>query len=631
MQQTIGPKRISFPKTESLRDLRELFYERVHACPDGEAIIYRNEPESPETVISYQKLEQDVGYLGEVLCLPDYQLVPDTVLAETEGPCALDLHRPRFAILGENRYEWILAHLAISFGAGLSIPLDRQLAADEALNLLSRAHATVLFLHYEKEEVLRGVLAQPQELKKLILFGPDPKACLARLEAEGLLNASLEVICFEDLLFLGQKLKEQGSSLFDSCPIKPEAPMAIYFTSGTTAMSKGVLLSHKNVLSNVLSCAQSVDINNCHRGLSVLPLHHTFENTVGIFAYLFTGITCCIASSLRYIQRDLKEWHIDVLICVPLLLEKLQSAVLKKLKRGGLEARFEKGRKISSTLLKFRLDFRRKIFSQLLSQLAPDLKKIIVGAAALSPEVQQFFNDIGISTYGGYGLTETSPVLSCCNRWFNKMGSVGQPIKGFEIRIDGDEVDEQGHTRGEILARCPSIMCGYYLNQEQTNEVIDADGWFHTGDIGYLDEDGVLFITGRAKSMIVLQNGKKIFPEEPESLIAPTPGVVAVMVYKELSNFSKDDICVRLQIDPSALPEEIERNDAAIAAYLRQVIDEVNQKMAEYKAIRYCIWNEEPPVMTGTLKIKRNEELKSIQARLKAAGKDVHTANFERF
>lgn len=623
MKEFIGPQRVRIRQARTMENLRDLLNYCLDRDAEGEALLFRKTPFDESEKRSYRELAEDIYALGEALLFdPALQTLPPSAAAAHEGPAAAGLRRHRIAILGENRYEWILAHNAAAFGAGLSVPLDKQLSPPEVINLLRRAHASVFFLDADKKEILEHVLSAETDLRRIILFGSASGALVEELRDERLAG-------FDAYLDRGRSLRRGGSRRHEQSDIDPNAPMAIYFTSGTTAQSKGVLLSHRNVLSDAVAAFETVDIMSCRRGLSVLPLHHTFENTVGIYCYWLAGITLCLSDGLHYLLQNLKEWDIEIMITVPLMLERIESMAKKSIRRKGLEAKIQKAFKLSAFTRRFGLDLRRTLFASLLEQLAPKLHIVIVGAAALRPSTQRFFNDIGINTYGGYGLTETAPVLSCCNRQFNKIGSVGQPVHGVRILIDSFEKDNEGHDIGEILAQGPNVMLGYYENSAATDEVLE-NGLFRTGDIGYLDKDGVIYITGRAKSMIVLQNGKKLFPEESEALLNRYDGVASSMVFQQLNAQEKDEICARLCLEKDRLPEGIESDDQ-IAEYLEKILGEVNAEVAAYKAIQYVIWNEEAPVMTATLKIKRAQEQAAVRDRLAAAGKTVKDLHLRRF
>ncbi len=618
----VGKCRVTATHIENVSNLRELLLRSVMLNADAEAIIFRNDPYEDAKVKTYSELAEDIFSIGEALIKDTTIILPEKIKEFNLGPCASQLRRNRIAILGENKYEWIVAHNAAIFGAGLSVPLDKQLSPTEVCSLIDRSQSSIFFLDSSKKDILEAVLSAENQIQKVYLFGSNSKSFADELKDP-------RVSSFSDLLELGRALRTNGSTDFEHLPIDADAPMAIYFTSGTTSQSKGVLLSHKNVLSNAIASFETVDIMSCKRGLSVLPLHHTFENTVGIYCYWLAGITLCISDGLNYLLQNLKEWEIEIMITVPLMLERIESMAKKTMRKQKIDAKFEKGQKISSLLLKLKIDARRKIFAALLNKLAPKLRIVIVGAAAMKPETQSFFNSIGINAYGGYGLTETAPVLSCCNRQFNKYGSVGQPINGVTIKIDSFEQDKNGNEIGEILAKGPNIMLGYYENQEITDEVMDGS-YFKTGDIGYLDKDGVLFITGRAKSMIVLQNGKKMFPEESEALINAYDGIASCMVYHQISKLGKDELVCRVCIEEDQLPDDI-KSDEDISKYLSDILNDTNSKSASYKNIQYLIWNNEKPIMTATLKIKRAQEQAAINAKLKSLNKSLKDLHLQRF
>lgn len=622
MKSVLGKSRIPVGLIEKCNSVPELLAYRAEKTPDESAYVYRERPED-ETVCTktYSDLESDYLALGTRIMDEEWRKLPAPIVEGDIGPCAEELSRPRLAILGENRYEWVIAHHVGLTGPWISVPLDKQLSADEVLRLLNRAACSLLFLDASKLELLDAILASENHLRHIVLFGADSTSLCAEKKDPRLVSMT-------QVLNEGREKYKGGDRSFVDYPVNCKQVGAIYFTSGTTAQSKGVMLSQANIIEDAKASAHSVDIRSCKNGLSVLPMHHTFENTVGIYCYFLTGITCYLWDGLRYFSKNLKEWPIDIMITVPLMLEKIEKMVQKSIRKKRLEEKFARGLKLSGFARTLGIDLRRKFFASLLAQVAPELRIVIAGGAALKPETHRFFNSIGINTFQGYGLTETSPVLSCGNSVYNRPGSVGRPICGIELSIDSEATNSLDPNEGELLVRSKTVMKGYYQDEVATRAAIDADGYFHTGDVARLDSAGGISITGRVKTLIVLQNGKKIFPEEIEAELLKIDIVEQAMVFHLLDEKGVDRICARLQLN---LSEESEMDDASAGELLRRSVEEINSRIASYKSINFVFWNEEAPIMTATLKIKRKPEEKAVLARIKTAGHSIQEANYQRF
>ena len=382
---------------------------------------------------------------------------------------------------------------------------------------------------------------------------------------------------------------------------------SIIFTSGTTSMSKAVMLSSKNIASEIynINCAEKVydtDVN-----MLFLPLHHTFGSTILLLA-LADGVTNVFCDGLRHIQENLKEYKVSVFVCVPLLLEAMYKKIYAEVEKQGKTKILKFANSISRFLLKFNIDIRRKVFKQILDNLGGNIRFVISGASAIDKNVAQGFYDFGVLAVQGYGLTETSPVLTAENEKCVKFGSVGLPLPEVEIKIDSP--NEEGI--GEIVAKGPNVMLGYYEMPEETAKVL-KDGWFYTGDLGYIDKDGFLFITGRKKNVIVLKNGKNIYPEEIELLLSNLPYVAENMVYGTPKG---DDLVLSAKIVYNKdyvkekygdIPEDELRD------IIWKDVKKINSTLANYKHIKNLIITDEPMIKTTTQKVKRFEEIKKIE------------------
>ena len=463
----------------------------------------------------------------------------------------------RIAIIGKNSYEWFVSFLGVLLSDSVAVPLDRGLLDFEIHDQLKRSETSMIF------------------------YGESFKG---RLDE----NNGVEKICTDDSEFLD--MMEEGrladnKNEYDNIKIDAHKMSILLFTSGTTSLSKAVMLSHYNMTSNIVALRAWEKIYETDVNMALLPFHHTFGMVQMLF-FLSAGMCNVFCEGLR-VGKCLTEYGVSVFVGVPRVLDEIYLAVTRKLKSDGLDKKVNTALKISRVLLKFGIDVRRKLFKKIIDALGGNLRFIIVGAAPATPEVLQWFNDIGIFSVQGYGLTETSPVISAENDDHLRKGSVGGTLPGIETRIA--EPDENGI--GEIVVKGPNVMLGYYKNEEETKKVI-RDGWFYTGDLGKIDKDGFIFISGRKKNVIVLSNGKNVFPEEIESLISQCDAIKECIVYSK-----GDDILLKAVRDKSFAGDPEEE--------LKKHIQKVNEKLIYYKQINDYTLSDEEMQKTTTGKIKR--------------------------
>jgi long-chain acyl-CoA synthetase len=382
------------------------------------------------------------------------------------------------------------------------------------------------------------------------------------------------------------------------------------FTSGTTAMSKAVMLSHKNLCADIMDIASVLDINDKDVMLSFLPLHHVFECTTGFLYPLYKGACVVYCDGIRHIQENLQEYHVSAMVSVPLLFENMYRKLMKAIEKQGKLETVNKGIKISNALLKLHIDVRKKIFKEIHDKLGGRVRLFVSGAAALDPEVEKGYNDVGIRIVQGYGLTETSPVVATGSDFDYRLGSIGKKFPSMEVKLEGK--DENGV--GELVVKGPNVMLGYYENEEETKKVL-KDGWFYTGDLAKIDKDGFIFMYGRKKSVIVLKNGKNVFPEELESLINRIEGVKESFVYGKPEKGDEKDpkVCVKVVYDAEIVNEmyKLEKEDDIQKFFLAKV-KEINKTMPTYKYIKQVSITTEDLIKTTTAKIKRHEEIKKV-------------------
>ena len=488
--------------------------------------------------------------------------------------------------------------MAVINGTGVVVPLDKSLPKHEIEISVKRSKVTTIICEEKYLEDIKAIIKENNtDLKNII--------CMDKVEEEGVLN-------YIDLVQEGKKLlKNKKDKRFVYVKIDNNKMATIIFTSGTTSESKAVVLSHRNIASVIyaLNCAEKIietDTNFC-----LLPFHHTFGST-GILFVMSKGARSVFSDGLRYIQSNFVEYGVSVFIGVPLLIEAMDKKIWTAIEKQGKTKMVKRAMKISDGLLKLHIDIRKKLFQQIHDQLGGKLRFVVNGAAALNKKVAEDYHSWGFDVVQGYGLTETSPVLAAENIKRYRFGSIGFPMVNVEIKIDNP--DENGI--GEIVAAGPNVMLEYYENKEATDEVIEVDEngkrWFHTGDLAYRDKDGFIFITGRKKDVIVLQSGKKVFPEELEKLIAELPYVVESMVF---GLPKEDDVLLACKI---VYDKEYFKNNSQeeIKDLIWKDIKEVNTKLINYKHIKKIVVTDEPMVKTSTAKIKRFQEIEKIKKEL---------------
>ena len=507
----------------------------------------------------------------------------------------LGLKDKRIAVIGENRYEWELAYLSVVCGTGTVVPLDKSLPANELEELVERSEVEAIFYSKKYEEIVEKIkYSEKNKLKHLISMDSD-------IHKEGIYSQ-------KELIEKGKEFVEAGDRSFIDAKINPEEMSIMLFTSGTTSKSKVVALSHKNMVSNVMDFASVLDIDSSDRILSFLPLHHVFECTVGMLYSLYIGAQRSFCEGIRHIVENLNEYQITFASFVLAIYESMHKTIIKNLEK---EGKLEAVRKLMEANKDKTMAEKKEIFKDIHNVFGGQIKLFVSGAAALEKEVEEDFRAWGVNLCQGYGLTETSPVIGVETNENFRVGSIGKPLPHIQAKIE--DANEEG--MGELVVKGPNVMLGYYDDEEATKEVLE-DGWFRTGDLAKIDEDGYIFICGRKKSVIVLKNGKNIFPEEMEALVNKIEGVKESFIFGKQQSDDKDDIKINVKIifDREIMQEAYKiTTDDEIYKVLAEKVKEVNQIMPKYKAIRGILISEEPLLKTTTSKIKRQANLEIIE------------------
>lgn len=507
----------------------------------------------------------------------------------------LGLKGKRIAVIGENRYEWEIAYLSIVCGTGIVVPLDKSLPENELKELIERSEIEAIFYSKKYEESIKKIrYSHKNKLKHLISMDLN-------IHSEGIYSQ-------KELIETGKKLIDKGNREFINAEINAEEMSIMLFTSGTTSKSKVVALSHKNICSNLMDIGNIIDVTSEDVLLSILPIHHVFECTVGFLFSLYKGAQTVFCDGLRHVVENLKEYRVTVMACVPAIYERIFMMIRKQIeKQEKLQEVLENEEKYKNSSM----EKRKEVFKEIHNIIGGKVKLFISGAAALDPKIEEKYRLLGINIVQGYGLTETSPVVAIGTNKYYKIGSIGKTVPSVEAKI----VNANDEGIGELVVKGPSIMLGYFNNKKATNEAI-KDEWFYTGDLARIDEEGYIYICGRKKSVIVLKNGKNIFPEEMENLVNKIEGVEESFIFGKKQSEDENDIKINVKI---VFNREIIKDvykvetDEKIHDVLASKIKEINKTMPKYKAIRGMILTEEPLIKTTTNKIKRQDNLDAIE------------------
>lgn len=551
-------------------NIKEIVYDVVKKYPERTAFIVKNKKDKEVTYrnIDYKTLLEEVNNFGTALL-------------------DMGLKNKRVAIISKNRYEWALSYITLLLGNMISIPLDKGLTEIEIENSIERSKPDVIIFDNGMCETINKIKESGNvDIKEYICMEENEK-----------------FISIQKIMEKGKKLRKKGNKEFENMQIDSDKMSVLCFTSGTSARSKIVMLSHRNIASDIVAMHATEDFRKTDVNLAFLPLHHTFGST-GILYLLSYGACTAFPDGLRYIAQNLKEYKVSVFIGVPLLIESMHKKIEQEVKKQNKTKLINVAKKVTN-IVPFT---KRKVFKSVIDQLGGELRLIISGAAGLDKEVWKSFNEMGIKIVQGYGLTEASPVVAAENFKYGKQGSIGFPLKGVTVKI----LNKNELGIGELAVKGPNVMLGYYEDEEANKETFE-DGWLLTGDLAYIDEEGFIFITGRKKNVIVLKNGKNVYPEEIESLVNKIPLVKESMVF----GMPKDDdvlVTVKVQYDEEYIKENYsDKTEEEIEKILWDKIKEINHTMPTYKYIKNLITTKEEFIKTTTAKIKRFEEIKKIQ------------------
>lgn len=578
-----------YHQVREITSLKDMLNSSVQLYADNPAFLIKKEKGGEYFRINYAQVKNDVDALGTKLI-------------------SMGLKDAKIAVIGENCYEWVAAYFAVVNGAGVVVPLDKELSKDEIYNLLKKAGCRAVFFTQSFEEYFKDFDIDYKI--KMKLYGDRTDLSQPLKGFSETKTQTGQIIEWEDLVASGEELVSQGDRSFIDAEINPDEMKILLFTSGTTDAAKGVMLSHYNIASNIMDTCKIAYIAPEDRTLSILPIHHTFESTMGMSLILYRGASMAFYEGLKYVNKNLAEAQATVLIGVPLIFESIYDKIWKQAEKSGKARTLKAAIKLNNTLKAMGMDAGGKLFKSLHEKFGGKLRLLITGAAGIDPNVLRGFENLGFRMLQGYGLTECSPLVSGTPDFTNtykKAGSVGPAVEHGEIRI----IDKDEDGIGEVIFKGPNLMLGYYNMPDKTNEVL-KDGWFYTGDLGFLDKEGWLYITGRKKNVIVTKTGKNIYPEEVEYYINRNKYIQESLVHGFFDEQS-DDTQVSAQVRPDydVIYEEFGESfgEEEVHSLIKRVIADINEKLPIYKRIRNIAVRKDEFIKTTTKKIQRHKNI----------------------
>ena len=567
-------KNIPYYEVRDLSNIKQLVNDSCRIYADKTAYLVKRTGSEDYQEIKFSKVKEDVDALGTALI-------------------NLGLKGKRIAVVGENRYEWAISYLAVITGVGIIVPLDRQLPEKEFANCIKRSEVSAIIYSSKLEDSINKLFTEFETVEKYICFDD--------------INDNGNFMSLSKVIKYGKKLIEDGNREFIDAKINEEKMAEMLFTSGTTSEPKIVMLSHKNICFNIHEQCKMLEIVPSDVFLSVLPIHHTYECTCGFLTPLYRGASVAYCEGLRHIQKNMQQAKVTVFLGVPLIFETLYRKIWEGIAKKGKTDLVKRMIKITNALDKVGIHLKKKVFKEIHQQLGGNIKVLIVGAAAMTPEVSKGFRDLGILTVQGYGLSECAPIVALNRDVDYKDDAAGLPLPNEEVKIDNP--NEEGV--GEIIVKGDHVMLGYYKNDEENKKAL-KDGWFYTGDLGFIDEDGFIHITGRKKNVIITKNGKNIYPEEIETLLLRNDYIKECMVYGKKD---KDDVklAAELVLDNDYIEEKFKdtpKTQEEIKKIVWEEVKKINQELVSYKHVKEINIRENEFKKTTTMKIKRYLEVK---------------------
>ena len=539
----------------------------------GKLIAFKYKQNDEIKEITYEQYVQDIKALGTAF---------------------IDMNVKRVIIIGNNSYKWCTTYLATTTAGKVIVPIDKALTDIEIENLIKRSEADTIVYEKKHQKAIDEAIKKGCKLRN--------KICMDKATDKDNLS-------YDEILEKGKNLIKKGDTRYENIKIDSYKMSIMLFTSGTTNEPKAVMLSQNNIVSNIVAINRYVKLYKTDTLLSFLPIHHTFECTITFLYGVYSGSTVAFCEGLRYIQQNLKDFQVSVFVAVPLVLETMYKKIQKAIKEKGKTELVNKMIKISNNLLKVHIDIRKIVFKEILDNFGGHLRVVFYGAAPMNKDTIIGYNNLGIEQVQGYGLTETSPVISAETDKKKRPGSIGLVLDNLKCKIENPDKD----GIGEITVKGPSVMLGYYKNEKATKEVL-KNGWFSTGDYGYMDKDGFLYITGRKKDVIVLRNGENVYPQEIEALINKLEYVKESLVYQREQSKTDTMLCAKIVYDEETIKQTFgEKTEEQYKEEIWKQIKEINKNLPLFKHIKKIEITTEELEKTTTQKVKRYKELQKIK------------------
>lgn len=566
---------VVYRTSRPITDLKHMLNTSVELYGDNVAFRQRFEKDKPFREITYKEALEAINGLGTALI-------------------AHGLKNKRIAVIGENCYQWATSYLAAVCGTGIVVPLDKELSSEELKQLVIEAEVSAVLFTKKYEKMFREMKASADTGIEVLVNLNAPS------ENDGVLS-------WEELIEEGKKLIAGGDRSFIDAEIYADEMSVLLFTSGTTGIAKGVMLSHRNICEDLMSAPTILNVNTWDIFFSVLPLHHTYECTCGFLMPLYKGASIAYCEGLKYIVKNLAEVQPTMLLAVPLIFENLYNNIMKNVRKQGKEKLVRKVLAVNKVTKKVGIDLNKLLLKDILKVFGGRMRVLISGGAAIDPAILEFFNDLGFISVQGYGLTECAPMaaLNPDGRKTMRNSSVGHLLPGMEVKIE----DKNDEGIGEICLKGANVMMGYYNMPEETAKVIQ-DGWFHTGDLGYVDDDDFIYITGRKKNVIITANGKNVFPEELEYYLGRSVMVSESMVWAQEDSSGQDTVIVAtikpdMEEVEGAIGKEASEDPAQVEKLLWAEVDKINESLPLFKKIKKITVRREEFEKTTGKKIKR--------------------------
>ena len=578
------------------KTIKEVFLRSTDVYADNTCILEKRNPKEAFKEYTYKEFGSDV--IGFGTGLEKY----------------LNLHGKPIIIIGENCYQWYISYMSMLCGSTIAVPVDKELPAHEFVLLAKRARAAAVIFTPKKRELIDKIADELPETEYFI-----------EMYSESPLDG--KKVGFDSVMNIGKKLVEGGEDCYTSIEIDPEEFKVLIFTSGTTAASKGVMICNRNLAENINAVSAYVKLYEEDRLLSVLPLHHTYESTIGFLVPFAWGTSVAVCQGLKYIVKNMNEVSPSIILTVPILVENIYKKIRESLKKAKKNTIVSSLIHITNGLKTVNVDIKRRVFAEIINSLGGKMRLIISAAAPIDGKIGKWIDNIGITFLQGYGLTETAPIAALTPEKKPKIGTVGIPVICAKIKINNP--NENGE--GEIMIKSKTLMLGYYEDEEATREAVTEDGWFHSGDMGKLDNEGFIRITGRLKNVIITSNGKNVYPEEIEELVMrEIPEIKECMVYgkRDDSDAGKDlesVIAIKVIPDYDALAEKLNKKRVTPEEAYEDIwksVKEVNKKLVSYKGIKELEIKEDEFEKTSTMKIKRYAEISKDKDKSKDKKKD---------